>query len=78
MQRDPYRFFGDWTEDEQQAVLDTLFAHIPRKVPVIFDVWNFHKFNSTSFHADQDHRDTGIMAGSAEEMADGLDAFYRL
>ena len=82
MKRDPCRFFGDWTDDERQAILDTLLAHVPRKVDdVYFMVWNFDKFQITGhtvgFQAARDNGAVWLEATSAEQLADELDTFYR-
>lgn len=78
MQIDPYRFHGDWTDDEKQTVLDTLFAHTPRKVGASsYNLWHFTKHGGTSCTALRDEWIHAPLYGStAQELADELHHYY--
>lgn len=80
MQIDPYRFHGDWTQEEKQTVLDILFAHTPRKVDALsyYNLWHFYKAKSGQkiYIAQRQNTNITLQGDSAQELADEVHRYY--
>lgn len=82
MQIDPYRFHGDWIQEEKQTILDTLFAHTPRKVnSETYNVWHFTSGDGEIMYRAQRDKFDPIMplaltGDTAQELADELHRYY--
>lgn len=72
----PYSLEGDFTPDEREAIESALRPHVPASVDAMFNNWRISKFSSGHFYAMRATWESGMGAGSAQEMAEKLSKYY--